>query len=135
MRLPRGSVTNARRNVTLRVSRRDRRLANAAAVRARMPCYARSMARLTDTEIEAALGGLEGWQRDGDSIVREFKLKDFVAALGLIAQIGVLAERANHHPELRNVYNTVRVALSTHDEGGVTEKDLDLAREINERTS
>ena len=93
------------------------------------------MARLTDTEIEAALGELDGWQRDGDTIAREFKLKDFVAAMGLMAQVGVLAERANHHPELRNVYNTVRVALSTHDEGGVTQKDVDLAREINERAT
>jgi len=91
------------------------------------------MARLTDTEIEAALAELDGWQRDGDTIAREFTLKDFVASVGLMAQIGVLAERANHHPELRNVYNTVRVALSTHDEGGVTQKDIDLAREINER--
>ena len=93
------------------------------------------MGRLTDTEIEAALADLDGWTRDGDAIAREFKLKDFVAAMGLIAQIGVLAERANHHPELRNVYNTVRVALSTHDQGGVTEKDVELAREINERAS
>ena len=91
------------------------------------------MARLTDTEIEAALADLEGWRREQDSIVREFTLRDFVAALGLIAQIGVLAERANHHPELTNVYNRVRVALTTHDEGGVTEKDVALAREITAR--
>ena len=91
------------------------------------------MARLTDTEIEAALAELDGWQRDGNTIAREFKLKDFVASVGLMAQVGLLAERANHHPELHNVYNTVRVALSTHDEGGITDKDVALAREINER--
>ena len=117
----------------LRVSRRGQSVAIAPPFPPRLPCYARSMARLTDTEIEAALGELEGWQRDGDSIVCEFKLKDFVASVGLMAQIGVLAERANHHPDLRNVYNTVRVALSTHDEGGITEKDISLAREISER--
>ena len=89
------------------------------------------MARLTDTEIEAALAELEGWQRDGDTIAREFKLKDFVAAVGLIAQVGLLAERANHHPELRNVYNTVRIALSTHDAGGLTELDVRLAKAID----
>ena len=91
------------------------------------------MPRLSDSEIEQALAGLEGWRREGDELARDFELPDFVAALGLITQIGALAERANHHPTLTNTYNKVRVALSTHDEGGITERDVALAREIGER--
>ena len=89
--------------------------------------------KLSDGEIEQALAGLEGWAREGDEIVREFRFADFVAALGFIAQVGVLAERANHHPTLTNTYNRVRIALNTHDAGGITQRDFDLAREINER--
>jgi 4a-hydroxytetrahydrobiopterin dehydratase len=89
--------------------------------------------RLTDAAVNTGLGALAGWERAGDTIVRQFEFADFVAALGFIAQVGVLAERANHHPELSNVYNRVRIALSTHDAGGITQKDLDLAAEINER--
>ncbi len=89
--------------------------------------------RLSDDAISSALGGLDGWSRDGDAIVREFEFRDFVEALGFIAQVGVLAERKNHHPELSNVYNRVRIALSTHDAGGITDLDVALAGEINER--
>jgi 4a-hydroxytetrahydrobiopterin dehydratase len=93
------------------------------------------MPRLSDAEIEQALGGLEGWRREGDELVRDFALADFVAALGFIAQVGALAERVNHHPTLTNTYNRVRIALATHDAGGITAKDVDLAREIGERAS
>ena len=91
------------------------------------------MATLSDSEIEQALAGLEGWSREGDEIVREFVLDDFVAAMGLITQVGILAERANHHPTLTNTWNRVRIALSTHDAGGITDRDVKLAAEINER--
>ncbi|MCC6236902.1 MAG: 4a-hydroxytetrahydrobiopterin dehydratase [Dehalococcoidia bacterium] len=91
------------------------------------------MARLSDAEVDAALAGLEGWRREGAELVRPFVFEDFVAALGFIVQVGALAERANHHPTLTNTYNRVRVALSTHDEGGITDRDLALAREIGER--
>jgi 4a-hydroxytetrahydrobiopterin dehydratase len=91
------------------------------------------MPKLSDAEIEQALTGLEGWSRAGDEIAREFQFRDFVEALGFIAQVGLLAERANHHPNLSNVYNRVTIALSTHDEGGITERDIKLATEISER--
>ncbi len=91
------------------------------------------MATLDDAEIAHRLDSLPGWRREGESIVREYELGDFVAALGLIAQVGALAERANHHPTLTNTYNRVRVELSTHDAGGITERDLALARAIEER--
>ena len=91
--------------------------------------------RLTDAEIEAALATLPGWRRDGDRIVRDFQFADFVAALGFIVQVGALAERVDHHPELTNVYNRVTIALSTHDAGGITPMDTALAAEISARTS
>ncbi len=91
------------------------------------------MARLSDAEIESALAHLGGWQREGAELVRQLVFEDFVAALGFIVQVGALAERANHHPTLTNTYNRVRIALSTHDEGGITDRDLALAREIGER--
>ncbi len=91
------------------------------------------MPRLSDSAIELALRGLPGWRREGDELARDFVLRDFVAALGFIAQVGALAERANHHPTLTNTYNRVRLALSTHDEGGITERDVALAMEISDR--
>ncbi len=91
------------------------------------------MTRLSDAEVMRALGGLAGWRREGDEIVRDFEFRDFVEAVGFIAQVGLLAERANHHPRLVNVYNRVTVALSTHDEGGITGRDVKLAVEIAER--
>lgn len=89
--------------------------------------------RLDDDTISAALSGLDGWSRAGDTIVRDFEFSDFVDAIGFIAKVGVLAERKNHHPELSNVYNRVRIELSTHDAGGITDLDIALAGEINER--
>ena len=71
--------------------------------------------------------------RDGDQIVREFQFADFVEALGFITQAGVLAERANHHPTITSTYNRVGVALWSHDAGGVTERDLALAAELDAR--
>ena len=93
------------------------------------------MPKLSDAEIEHALSDLEGWNRREDEIVRDFQFRDFVAAMGFIAQVGLLAERADHHPNLSNVYNRVTIALSSHDEGGITERDIKLATEINERTA
>jgi 4a-hydroxytetrahydrobiopterin dehydratase len=89
--------------------------------------------RLDDAAIASALDSLEGWTRSGTAITREFEFADFVDAIGFITRVAVLAERKNHHPELNNVYNRVRVDLSTHDAGGITELDISLAREINER--
>ena len=91
------------------------------------------MAKLSDEQVTEALADLEGWSRDGDKIAREFQFRDFIAALGFITQVGVLAEKANHHPELSNVYNRVTIALTTHDEGGITEKDISLAAAVSER--
>jgi 4a-hydroxytetrahydrobiopterin dehydratase len=90
------------------------------------------MSRLADDAIAAALDGSD-WAREGDAIVREWTLADFAAALRFVARVGALAEAANHHPDiLVHGWNRVRLTLSTHSEGGITQADLDLARRIDE---
>ncbi len=83
---------------------------------------------------EAALARLEGWRAvDGrDAIQREFRFKDFNAAFGFMSRVALYAERHDHHPEWTNVYNRVAITLSTHDAGGVTDKDVALAHFIDE---
>jgi 4a-hydroxytetrahydrobiopterin dehydratase len=73
------------------------------------------------------------WMREEerDAITREFVFPDFNRAFAFMTQVALAAEKADHHPEWSNVYNKVRVTLSTHDAGGVTQKDLDLARFID----
>ena len=89
------------------------------------------MSKLSDAEIDAGLASLEGWRRDGDKLLRELRFPDFVTAFGFMAAAALVAERMNHHPEWFNVYGTVRVHLATHDAGGITEKDLALARAMD----
>lgn len=85
------------------------------------------------TEIKAqdVLKNMNEWEFKNNGIERKFIFKSFTEALGFIIQVGFLAEKRNHHPELFNVYNKVNVLLTTHDAGGLTDKDLDLAEAIN----
>jgi 4a-hydroxytetrahydrobiopterin dehydratase len=80
--------------------------------------------------MSAKLATPADWKRDEkrDAITREFVFADFNRAFAFMTQVALAAEKADHHPEWSNVYNKVRVTLSTHDAGGVTQKDLDLAR-------
>ena len=71
------------------------------------------------------------WIIKEDKLHREFKFPDFVAAFGFISQVAILAERANHHPEWSNVYNKVVIKLTTHEAGGISERDFELAHEIS----
>jgi 4a-hydroxytetrahydrobiopterin dehydratase len=93
------------------------------------------MPQLSDADIDRALASLDGWARNDTQIEREFQFRDFVEALGFITQVGVLAERADHHPTITNTYNRVQIALWSHDSGGVTDRDIALASEINERAT
>jgi len=87
-------------------------------------------AALSPNQIQEALAGLDGWSYT-DSKLKAFKLKDFKGALAFINQVGEVAERQNHHPDIHNSWNRVTLSLCTHDAGGqVTEKDLTLARAI-----
>ncbi len=83
---------------------------------------------------QEALAGLSGWQEVAgrDAIAKTFTFKTFNQAFGFMARVALVAERMDHHPEWRNVYRTVEVILSTHDAGGVTERDVQLARAMDE---
>jgi 4a-hydroxytetrahydrobiopterin dehydratase len=87
--------------------------------------------RLDDAQIEARLGELEGWERDGDAIVKEFKLDDFVGSVDFINRLAPVAEEMNHHPDLQVSWNKVVVSITTHSEGGLTENDFELAKSID----
>lgn len=87
--------------------------------------------RLDDAAIARELGTLSGWHRVGDAIAREYRFPDFVAAFGFMASAALVAERMNHHPAWSNAYDTVRVTLTTHDAGGLTALDVELARAMD----
>jgi 4a-hydroxytetrahydrobiopterin dehydratase len=82
---------------------------------------------------KSALKGLSGWSEvtGREAIQRTFSFKDFNEAFGFMARAALVAEKADHHPEWRNVYKTVEVVLATHDAGGVTARDIALAQAMN----
>ena len=87
------------------------------------------METYSEKSIQIALKDLKGWKFI-NGIEKNFTFSSFTQALGFIVQVGVLAEKSNHHPELFNVYNKVTIRLTTHDVEGVTDKDVDLAKAI-----
>lgn len=87
---------------------------------------------LSSTEIDSRLRSLDGWQLERGEIDRTFTFADFSGSLGFVNRVGELAEAAGHHPDIDIRYNKVRLALVTHDAGGLTEKDFALAAKINE---
>jgi len=89
--------------------------------------------RLSDDARRSALAALAGWRdvAGRDAIQRTFKFADFNAAFGFMTRVALVAEKMDHHPEWRNVWNTVEVILSTHDAGGLTQRDVDLAQAMN----
>ena len=76
-------------------------------------------------------GPLPGWERDGDEIEKRFRFDDFTASMAFVNRVADLAEAADHHPDIAIKYNRVKLTLSTHSEGGVTEKDFALAAQID----
>ena len=78
---------------------------------------------------------LDGWTGGDDFITKVFKFEDFAEAFGFMTRIAIIADRMDHHPEWFNVYNRVDVTLTTHDAGGVTEKDVALARAMEKAAS
>ena len=89
--------------------------------------------KLDATARTAALKDLYGWRDDSvkDAIVKTFVFGDFVQAFGFMTKVALVAERMDHHPEWSNVYKTVNVLLTTHDAGGLTMKDIELARAMD----
>ncbi len=85
-----------------------------------------------EKEIEKALKDIPLWKREGKLIIREFSCENFAAAAGAVTAIAILAEKMDHHPDLSIFgYNKLRVSLSTHDQGGLTELDFNLAKKID----
>jgi len=84
--------------------------------------------KLTEAEIQSALKDLKDWTLAQGKLHREYKFADFIHAFGFMATAAIAIEKMNHHPEWFNVYNKVTVDLSTHDAGGVTAKDVELAK-------
>jgi len=88
-------------------------------------------APLSEEAIREALGRLDGWELAGDKITRTFEFGSFREAMSFLVRIGFEAEARNHHPEIWNVYNKVRLRLSTHDAGGITKLDTELASYVD----
>lgn len=93
------------------------------------------MAPLSDEEIQQGLAQLPEWRREDDMLVREYELPTFMGAIDAVREIAELAESANHHPDLDIRYRRIHVALTTHDEGGISKKDFDLAGKIEAAAS
>lgn len=88
------------------------------------------MATLTDDEIRDALADLPGWELVDGAVCKEFRLDGFPAAVAFVVRLSYDAQAADHHPDLDIRYNKVRVALSTHSEGGITAKDVAMAKAV-----
>lgn len=86
---------------------------------------------LTQPEIDEALKSLPGWTRGGNAIQRELQFPDFVAAMKCVNALADAAEAANHHPDILINYNRVTLTLTSHDSGGVTQRDIRMAGKIN----
>jgi 4a-hydroxytetrahydrobiopterin dehydratase len=90
------------------------------------------MAVLSDEDVDAALPGLDGWERVGNALRRSMKFPAFLAGIEAVRRVAEAAEAADHHPDIDIRWRTVTFTLSTHSEGGITQKDLALAQQIDE---
>ena len=89
------------------------------------------MELLSDSEIESRLAELEGWKREGETIVKTFELADFVGSVEFIDRVVEPAEQMGHHPDLSVSWNKVRVSITTHAAGGLTANDFELAKRLD----
>ena len=90
------------------------------------------MARLSDDQVTARLAELPEWERQGDEIVRSYQAPSFLEGIAFVRRLAELAEAANHHPDIDIRWRTVRIALTTHDDGGLSAKDFALAAQIDD---
>ena len=93
------------------------------------------MAKLSDGEIERALKSLKGWRRDGGFVTKEFHFRAFMEGIRFVDDVAVIAESQEHHPDIHVVWTTVTLKIQTHDEGGITNWDVSLAKEIEKHLS
>jgi 4a-hydroxytetrahydrobiopterin dehydratase len=92
------------------------------------------MAAFSAEEAHKRVAGLAGWKIENEELVRRFEFKNFVEALGFVNRVGEAAEAARHHPDIDIRYSKVRLALTTHDAGGLTELDFELAARVDDLT-
>ena len=90
------------------------------------------MKALSTEAAQLRLRDMHGWKNEAAELIKTFQFEDFRAALGFVNKVGEAAEHAGHHPDIDIRYNRVRLALTTHDAGGLTEKDFDLARQADQ---
>jgi len=86
---------------------------------------------LSEAAVSEALTGHPGWSHADDALHRSFEFENFVEAFGFMASVALISEKLDHHPDWRNVYNKVWIAVSTHDRGGVTDIDLDFVARVD----
>jgi 4a-hydroxytetrahydrobiopterin dehydratase len=84
----------------------------------------------TDTEVRSALAELPGWKQQGKALAKQYEMKGFKAAMAFAGTVGELAERADHHPDILIQFSKVTLTLSSHDVGGISDRDVRLARQI-----
>ena len=90
------------------------------------------MAQALDRDtIQQELETLDGWSLQDEKLHKTYEFDDFVSAFGFLAKVALHAERANHHPEITNVYNRVTIDLTTHDVGGISDRDVQMARTVD----
>jgi 4a-hydroxytetrahydrobiopterin dehydratase len=89
------------------------------------------MAALNDEDVQAKLSGLDGWERKGDAIEKQFEFGDFSGSVDFVNRLTPVANEMNHHPDLAISWNKVTVTLTTHSEGGLTGSDFELAGKID----
>ena len=87
--------------------------------------------RLSDIAIQRELGNLTGWSRRGDAITKTFQFRNFLTGIGFVSAVAKAADAADHHPDIDIRYTKITCTLSTHSAGGITQKDLDMARKID----
>ena len=86
--------------------------------------------KLSDLEIQRALGGLNGWSRRSDTLTKTFAFDRFADGIAFVNRVATIADEMNHHPDIDIRYTKITIGLSTHDAGGITQSDLDLAQKI-----
>lgn len=89
--------------------------------------------KLSDAEVQRELRSLPGWHKDGDFIAKEFHFRTFLGGIRFVNEVAKIAESQEHHPDIHIIWTTVTLKVQTHDEGGITELDVGLARTIERR--
>jgi 4a-hydroxytetrahydrobiopterin dehydratase len=92
-----------------------------------------AMTKLSDAQVKQALESLDGWEREGNYLTKDYKFSAFMPGIKFVQAVAKIAEKQEHHPDIHIVWTTVTLKITTHDEGGLTKWDVALAQEIDKR--